>query len=329
MLTLGPAGGRGAAALRRAASERRTPSCSPPTAATGTRSARRGRSRRRSAISRRRTAPFDLILFGNESADSGGFQVGIRVAHALGRPMVNGAKGITVADGGAEIWREADAGREVVRAAAAGRGRRQGGHQPAPLPDDEGPPGVEEGRGRERDRGGGARRPADGPAAHAGRAGVEDRRARHRASMRRPRWSTCSSRLGVLEVIARRRRARPRHDRAGGVRSADRRDPPRCTGDDTVEALTIGAAADALVERARGVRRRRRAPGAPRAARRLRPRGVGRGRRPGGAHARARPPSLATGTDRGNEVLAQAAAAARPADGRQLHRVRAPATRSR
>ena len=59
--------------------------------------------------------PFDLILFGNESADSGGFQVGIRVAHALGRPMVNGAKGITVADGGAEIWRESDAGREVYR----------------------------------------------------------------------------------------------------------------------------------------------------------------------------------------------------------------------
>ena len=39
---------------------------------------------------------FDLILFGNESADSGGFQVGIRVAHALGRPMVNGGKGLTV-----------------------------------------------------------------------------------------------------------------------------------------------------------------------------------------------------------------------------------------
>ena len=59
--------------------------------------------------------PFDLILFGNESADSGGFQVGIRVAHALGRPMVNGAKGISVGDGTAEIWREADAGREVYR----------------------------------------------------------------------------------------------------------------------------------------------------------------------------------------------------------------------
>ena len=59
--------------------------------------------------------PFDLILFGNESADSGGFQVGVRVAHALGRPMVNGAKGISVVDGTAEVWREADAGREVYR----------------------------------------------------------------------------------------------------------------------------------------------------------------------------------------------------------------------
>ena len=34
--------------------------------------------------------PFDLILFGNESADSGGFQVGIRVATALDRPIVTG-----------------------------------------------------------------------------------------------------------------------------------------------------------------------------------------------------------------------------------------------
>ena len=41
---------------------------------------------------------FDLILFGNESADSGGFQVGVRVAHALGRPIVNGIKGIDVQD---------------------------------------------------------------------------------------------------------------------------------------------------------------------------------------------------------------------------------------
>ncbi|HEY3428791.1 MAG TPA: electron transfer flavoprotein beta subunit/FixA family protein, partial [Acidimicrobiia bacterium] len=31
---------------------------------------------------------FDLILFGNESADSGGYQVGVRVAHALDRPVI-------------------------------------------------------------------------------------------------------------------------------------------------------------------------------------------------------------------------------------------------
>jgi electron transfer flavoprotein beta subunit len=57
--------------------------------------------------------PFDLLLFGNESADAGGFQVGIRVAHALDRPMVNGAKGLRVADGAAHVERDADAGRET------------------------------------------------------------------------------------------------------------------------------------------------------------------------------------------------------------------------
>jgi electron transfer flavoprotein beta subunit len=57
--------------------------------------------------------PFDLVLFGNESADSGGFQVGIRVAHALGRPMVNGAKGLRVENGVAHVEREAASGREA------------------------------------------------------------------------------------------------------------------------------------------------------------------------------------------------------------------------
>ena len=57
--------------------------------------------------------PFDLILFGNESADSGGFQVGIRVAYALDRPMVNGAKALKVDGDTAHVEREADAGREA------------------------------------------------------------------------------------------------------------------------------------------------------------------------------------------------------------------------
>ncbi len=57
--------------------------------------------------------PFDLLLFGNESADSGGFQVGIRVAHALGRPVVNGIKGIDVGDGTVTARRQVDGGFEV------------------------------------------------------------------------------------------------------------------------------------------------------------------------------------------------------------------------
>ena len=57
--------------------------------------------------------PFDLILFGNESADTGGFQVGIRVAHALERPVVNGIKGIDLTHGTASARREIDGGFEV------------------------------------------------------------------------------------------------------------------------------------------------------------------------------------------------------------------------
>ncbi len=56
---------------------------------------------------------FDLILFGNESADSGGFQVGVRVAHALARPIVNGIKGIEVQGDVLVARREADVGVEV------------------------------------------------------------------------------------------------------------------------------------------------------------------------------------------------------------------------
>jgi electron transfer flavoprotein beta subunit len=54
--------------------------------------------------------PFDLILFGNESADTGGFQVGIRVAVALGRPVVNGIKSLTVGGGSVTARREAPGG---------------------------------------------------------------------------------------------------------------------------------------------------------------------------------------------------------------------------
>jgi electron transfer flavoprotein beta subunit len=57
----------------------------------------------------------DLIIFGNESADSGGFQVGIRVAHALGRPIATGLKGIAVEDGSLRCEQEVGSGRDVYR----------------------------------------------------------------------------------------------------------------------------------------------------------------------------------------------------------------------
>lgn len=43
---------------------------------------------------------YDLILLGNDAADTGNFQTGIRLAYALGRPVVAGVQQIEV-DGGA------------------------------------------------------------------------------------------------------------------------------------------------------------------------------------------------------------------------------------
>jgi len=57
--------------------------------------------------------PFDLIFFGNESADSGGYQVGLRVARALGRPAVTGLKGVKVEGASVRCEQEADGGRDV------------------------------------------------------------------------------------------------------------------------------------------------------------------------------------------------------------------------
>jgi electron transfer flavoprotein beta subunit len=60
---------------------------------------------------------FDLIVFGNESADSGNYQVAIRVAHALGRPIVTGLKALSIEDGSARCEQEAASGRDVYRVA--------------------------------------------------------------------------------------------------------------------------------------------------------------------------------------------------------------------
>jgi electron transfer flavoprotein beta subunit len=60
-----------------------------------------------------RPEPFDLLLFGNEAADSGDYQVGVRVAHALGLPCATGIKGITVDNDRLTARREAGGGWEI------------------------------------------------------------------------------------------------------------------------------------------------------------------------------------------------------------------------
>lgn len=56
---------------------------------------------------------FDMLLFGNEAADTGDYQVGVRVAHALGLPCVTGIKALDIKNGTAYAKREASGGWEV------------------------------------------------------------------------------------------------------------------------------------------------------------------------------------------------------------------------
>jgi electron transfer flavoprotein beta subunit len=63
------------------------------------------------------SGPFDLIFFGNESADSGGYQIGLRVAYALGRPCATGIKGISVEGGSVRCEQEIAGGRDVYELA--------------------------------------------------------------------------------------------------------------------------------------------------------------------------------------------------------------------
>lgn len=58
----------------------------------------------------------DLLLFGNESADAGQYQIGVRVACALGLPMVGGVKGIELGAETVRLRREVPEGLEVFEA---------------------------------------------------------------------------------------------------------------------------------------------------------------------------------------------------------------------
>jgi electron transfer flavoprotein beta subunit len=67
------------------------------------------------AIAADREAGVDhqLLLFGNEAADSGDYQVAVRVAVALGLPWVTGIKSLEVREGTLLAGRDAVGGREI------------------------------------------------------------------------------------------------------------------------------------------------------------------------------------------------------------------------
>ena len=56
---------------------------------------------------------YDLVLLGNDAADSGDFQVGIRLAHELARPVVTGMQTVAVDGGTARLQGDGPDGRET------------------------------------------------------------------------------------------------------------------------------------------------------------------------------------------------------------------------
>lgn len=59
--------------------------------------------------------PHDLVLLGNDAADSGDHQVGIRLAYELGWPVVNGVSKVSVGDGEVTASGDGPDGHETYR----------------------------------------------------------------------------------------------------------------------------------------------------------------------------------------------------------------------
>ncbi|MGD0985335.1 MAG: electron transfer flavoprotein subunit beta/FixA family protein [Acidimicrobiales bacterium] len=63
------------------------------------------------------SGPYELILFGNEAADTGDYQVAVRVAHALNRPCVTGVKHLQISEATLRARREFRGGDEYFELA--------------------------------------------------------------------------------------------------------------------------------------------------------------------------------------------------------------------
>ena len=129
---------------------------------------------------------YDLVLLGNEAADTGDYQVGVRVAHELGWPVATGIKSLESRGrrrrGAPGVPRR----RGGVLAAAARRGHRQGGHQPAPLP-----VAARAAAGQARRRSTGPRRRVGGPKGCASQALRVPEPGKHQAEVLGEGWTRC------------------------------------------------------------------------------------------------------------------------------------------
>ncbi len=84
---------------------------------------------------RRAGQRYDLVLLGNDAADSGDFQVGIRLAYALGWPVVNGVTTCRSPDGEVTASGDGPGRRGDLPGAAARGGDGPRGRRRAALPE--------------------------------------------------------------------------------------------------------------------------------------------------------------------------------------------------
>ena len=89
---------------------------------------------------------YDLVLLGNDAADSGDFQVGIRLAYELGRPVVNGVSTRVGRRRRGDRQRRRPGRARDLPGAAARRGHGARGRRRAALPDRARPDEGQEGR---------------------------------------------------------------------------------------------------------------------------------------------------------------------------------------
>ena len=132
---------------------------------------------------------YDLVLLGNEAADTGDYQVGIRLAHELGWPVATGIKNLSTSAGRRRGPPGVPRRGGGVRAAAARGDHRQGRHQPAALPVAARTPAGQARGGRALLAGLGGRRIAQGSAPGARVEQAPGHRARYTARTRCRNWS--------------------------------------------------------------------------------------------------------------------------------------------